>query len=65
MKEIANSIKNAGPEETAEVLARALCYIAHYSSDDLQLDSDFGTVLIKRTIPAVEYTEVKWQRNFD
>ena len=40
-------IANVGAKETASIMARALCFIAHTVNHDLEFDCDIGTVNIE------------------
>lgn len=46
-EQIAESIANVGAKETASIMARALCFIAHTVNHDLEFDCDIGTVNIE------------------
>lgn len=47
-EQIAKSISNVGGEETALIMARALCYMANTSNNDYEFYCDIGTVTIER-----------------
>ncbi|MFH0289489.1 hypothetical protein ACGRSR_18000 [Vibrio owensii] len=46
---IADSIKSVGAEETASIMARALCWLAQQSQGDIEFNCDLGKVAISRT----------------
>lgn len=51
--QIAESIKNIGPEKTVSIMSLALCYMAQSASNDLEFECDFGVVTVERKMNAL------------
>ena len=45
-EQIAESIEKQGAEETASIMARALCFLAQSSGNDIEFNCDIGKVTI-------------------
>ncbi|CZF79688.1 hypothetical protein GMA8713_01086 [Grimontia marina] len=44
---IGESVKTVGAEESASIMARALCWLAQVDGNDIEFTCDLGTVTIE------------------